>query len=59
MDIGPCWIKYGTTDLGYTKGGVKVTVEPTIEEIEVQHAAAPDKRTTCRSVYSGTCSGGQ
>ena len=51
VDIGPCWIKYGTTDLGYTKGGVKVTVEPTIEEIEVDQETEPiDSRITKRNV---------
>lgn len=51
LDIGACWAKYGATDLGYTIGGVTVTVETTVEEIEVdQETEAIDSRITKRNV---------
>jgi hypothetical protein len=35
VKMGVCSVKYGSTDLGHTKGGVTVTYEPDIHDITV------------------------
>ena len=35
VKMGVCSVKFGTTDLGHTKGGVTVTYEPEIHDITV------------------------
>ena len=47
VDIGPCWVKFGTlgseTNLGWTKGGVKLAVDTQTTEIEVDQETDPVK----------------
>lgn len=41
LNTGPCWVRYGATDLGYTKGGVKIEYKAESVDIEVDQETNP------------------
>lgn len=41
LDTGSCWVSYGGADLGYTKGGVKISTSMETVNIEVDQEQNP------------------
>lgn len=41
VNIGPCWVTYNSVDLGFTKGGVKISADISESEVTVDQNAIP------------------